>query len=136
MTRVLRFMLTALTAISAAGSIAAAQQPTAVQSSIGYPSVAAALQALQHKSGVNIVNQGGWTVIDDPSEQTIWSFAPPGHPAYPAAVRRQIVKESGGFSLKMNVLCQAAKQPCDKLVADFQELNKKMRESINRSHAP
>ena len=136
MARLLRYMLTALAAISVAVRIASAQQPGAAQSSIGYPSVAAALQALQHKSGVNIVNQGGWTVIDDPSEQTIWSFAPPGHPAYPAAVRRQIVKESGGFSLKMNVLCQAAKQPCDKLVADFQELNKKMRENINRSHAP
>jgi hypothetical protein len=136
MVRLPRYILTTLAAISAGVSIASAQQPTAPQSSIGYPSVAAALQALQHKSGVNIVNQGGWTVIDDPSEQTIWSFAPPGHPAYPAAVRRQIIKESGGFSLKMNVLCQAAKQPCDKLVADFQELNKKMRENINRSHAP
>jgi hypothetical protein len=129
-------MFMVLAAISAAVSIASAQQPSTSQSSIGYPSVAAALQALQHKSGVNIVNQGGWTVIDDPSEQTIWSFTPPGHPAYPAAVRRQIVKGDTGISLKMNILCQAAKQPCDKLVADFQELNNKMRENINRNHAP
>jgi hypothetical protein len=136
MARLLRYMFTVLAAISAAVSIASAQQPSTAQSSIGYPSVAAALQALQHKSGVNIVNQGGWTVIDDPSEQTIWSFTPPGHPAYPAAVRRQIVKGDSGFSLKMSILCQAAKQPCDKLVADFQELNNKMRENINRSHAP
>jgi hypothetical protein len=136
MARLLRYMFAALAAISAAVGIASAQQPTAAQSSIGYSSVAAALQALQHKSGVNIVNQGGWTVIDDPSDQTIWSFAPPGYPAYPAAVRRQIVKGSDGISVKTSILCQGAKQPCDKLAADFQELNKKMRENINRSHAP
>jgi hypothetical protein len=63
----------ALLAISSGTSVASAQQPAA-QSPIAYPTVAEALQALQHKNGVRISNQGGWTVIDDPSEQTLWSF--------------------------------------------------------------
>ena len=131
MVRLLRYLLAtlALTAVCEGG--ASAQQPQA-QSSIGYPSVAAALEALQHKSGVKVSNPGGWTVIQDPSDQTIWSFTPPGHPAYPAVVRRQIVQSSAGISLKMNALCQAAKPPCDKLVADFQGLNNRVRENFNR----
>jgi hypothetical protein len=32
----------------------------------------------------------------------------------------------------MSVLCQAEKSACDKLVAEFQALNDKMRESIRR----
>ena len=122
----------ALLAISSGTSVASAQQPAA-QSPIAYPTVAEALQALQHKNGVRISNQGGWTVIDDPSEQTLWSFAPPGHPAYPAAVRRQIIKGSSGISFKTSILCQAAKPPCDKLAADFEELNNKVRENFNQS---
>jgi hypothetical protein len=117
-------------------SASAQQAAPAPSPSIGYPTVAAAFEALRRKSGVKVINQGGWTIIDDPSDKTIWSFAPPGYPAYPAAIRRQIIEDSRGISLKMNILCEAAAAPCDKLSADFQALNDKMRENIKRSHAP
>jgi hypothetical protein len=96
------------------------------------------MEALRHKSGVKISNSGGWTVIADESNSnfTLWSFVPPGHPAYPAVVRRQIIQNDHGISVAMSVLCEAPKAPCDKLVADFEQLNLKMREMIKRGNAP
>jgi hypothetical protein len=104
------------------------------QSSIGYPSVAAALAALKARNDVKISDLGGWTVVED--GMTLWSFAPSDHPAYPSAVKRTLVEQNGAFYVRMNVLCQAAQSPCDKLVAEFQQLNEQMRQSIARSHPP
>jgi hypothetical protein len=100
--------------------------------STGYPSVAAALQALRATSNVNVSVQGGWTIVDDREHSAIWSFTPPSHPAHPAAVKRVIVQKEGDIHLQMSVLCQAEKAACDKLVAEFQALNDKMRESLHR----
>ena len=55
---------------------------------IGYPTVAAALGDLRNRPGVQISQQGGWTVINDAASATVWSFTPPGHPAHPSAVKR------------------------------------------------
>ncbi len=107
-------------------------------SSIGYPSVAAALDALKARTDVRISSQGGWTVIEDGSggNATLWSFTPPNHPAHPAAVKRTLVQKDGAFFVEMDALCQATKAACDALMAEFQELNNRMRESIERSRQP
>jgi hypothetical protein len=47
---------------------------------IGYPTVAAALEALRARSDVRISVQGGWTIVDDRSADTLWSFTASGHP--------------------------------------------------------
>jgi len=101
--------------------------------SIGYPSVAAALEALRAKSNVKISNEGGWTIVDDRENQTIWSFTSSNHPAHPAAIKRIIVQKGDGIHLEMSALCQAEKPACDKLVAEFQALNDKIRESFSRT---
>jgi len=122
--------------------IASAQQSGAPgnppMSSIGYPSVAAALDALKARTDVRISSQGGWTVIEDGSggNATLWSFTPPNHPAHPAAVKRTLVQKDGAFFVEMDALCQATKAACDALMAEFQELNNRMRESIERSRQP
>ena len=114
-------------------SVAAfAQQGSPRLSSIGYPSVAAALEALKAKSDIKTSVQAGWTVVED--GMTLWSFTPPGHPAHPAAIKRTLVEKDGAWHVEMNALCQADKTACDKLMAEFQALNEKMRESIERSH--
>jgi hypothetical protein len=105
-------------------------------SDLGYPTVAAALEALQKKADVRISQQGGWTVIEDHASLTLWSFAPERHPAHPAAVRRKIVEERGNIYVQMNVLCEAAKQACDALVADFDKLNQQMAADLNRRKQP
>jgi hypothetical protein len=97
---------------------------------IGYPTVAAALEALKARGNVNISDQGGWTIVDDKSANTIWSFTPPNHPANPAVVKRAIVSSDGGVGIKMTALCQASKTECDKLIEEFKELNARMSQSM------
>jgi hypothetical protein len=97
-------------------------------SGIGYPSVAAALSAVRNKAGVSVSVQGGWTIISDSTSATLWSFTPLGHPADPSAVRRRIVQKGGSIFVEMAIACEAQKSACDKLVAEFNQLNERMRQ--------
>lgn len=123
----------ALAAVAATLSIASAQQTAKPNSAgIGYPTVAAALNAMRAKSGANVSIQAGWTVIEDRAALTAWSFTPAGHPAHPAVVRRTITREGDNIFVKMTVLCEAPKPACDALTAEFQDLSKKMQDSLRR----
>ena len=99
-------------------------------SGIGYPSVAVALDALKSRPAAKVSMQGGWTIIEDPVEYAIWSFAPADHPAFPSAVRRKPVQREGVISMETKALCQAPKPACDKLMAEFQALDEKIRGEI------
>ena len=102
---------------------------------IGYATVADALAALRSRPGVQISQQGGWTIISEAASSTLWSFTPPEHPAHPSAVKRSIVSSGGSIHMDMKVLCEASKAACDKLVADFQQLNQRMVESMQGRHS-
>jgi len=104
----------------------AAFSASAQDSGIGYPTVAAALEALKARSDVEISVQAGWTIVREPAAGTLWSFTPADHPAHPAAVKRGTVSRDGAAYINMRVLCQAAKEPCDQLVDDFKKLNEKI----------
>ena len=67
-------------------------------SAIRYRSVAAALEDLRSKPGVEVSDQGGWTIVSDRSNSTLWSFAPPGNAAYPAVVKRTAVTSNLAFT--------------------------------------
>ena len=97
---------------------------------IGYSSSAAALLALHAKSGVVFSARNGWTIAADAASYTVWSFAPIAHPAYPAAVKRQLVKTPGGISVKTDILCGGPQDACDKLPSDFRELDENMKSSL------
>jgi hypothetical protein len=100
-------------------------------SGIGYPSVAAALKDLHSKPEVIFREEGGWIIAEDRSHYTLWSFATEGDPAYPSAVKRTAVQESGGnVTMNMNILCEAKPDACDKLMANFNELNERARDSL------
>ena len=101
-------------------------------SSIGYSSVAAALESVRTKPGVSVSVQSGWTVIEDRTNLTIWSFTPSNHPAHPAAFRRTITEKDGAFFVQTDGLCEATKPACDKLMAEFQELNDKVRDALSK----
>ena len=92
---------------------------------IGYPSVAAALEALKARGDVQISDHGGWTVVNDRTDGAVWSFTPPGHPAYPAAVKRKVLERDGQAWIEMRALCQAEKPACDKLMEEFNALNQR-----------
>jgi len=113
---------------------AGAPLPESGASSIGYPSVDAALAALHSKPGVVFTNQGGWTIADDDATQTIWSFSPPDYPAYPAVVKRQVIEKDGAVSIQMSVLCGASKQVCDDLVRTFEQMNARIGEGVRGQH--
>jgi hypothetical protein len=112
-------------AILASGVIASAQQDSR-PSRMEYPNVAAALDALRAKSGVSVKVESGWTVIEDRATMSIWSFTSSGHPAHPAAVRRAVTQQGDKIFVDMSVLCEAAKSACDKLVAEFNALNRNL----------
>lgn len=99
-------------------------------SSIGYPSVAAALADLHSRADVKFSEANGWTIAEDKSHFTLWSFAPAGDPAYPSAVKRTAVKGDEGVSMNMNILCESTQEACDRLVADFEALNRRLQDSF------
>lgn len=98
-------------------------------SDIGYPDVATALAALRQKPGVTFTVDKGWTIATEQEPMTLWSFAPPGHPAYPAVVRRTVTEEGGSIKLGMSVQCEASKAACDDLVREFERLNRAVMDS-------
>jgi hypothetical protein len=97
--------------------------------------VEAALAALRARADVNISEQGGWTIVNDSPNKTIWSFTPPNHPAHPAAVKRVVVEKAGAIYIDMSALCGAEKRACDQLVEDFKALNQKMSQAIQQQKA-
>ena len=99
-------------------------------SSIGYPSVAEALADLHSRADVKFSVQNGWTIVEDRANFTLWSFTPEGDPAYPSAVKRTAVPAGAGVNMDMKVLCQSTQAACDKLVADFNALNDRVRDSL------
>jgi len=99
-------------------------------SSIGYPSVAAALADLRSKPEVKFSQSNGWTIVDDRSHLTVWSFAPEGDPAYPSAVKRSVVHEGENNTMSMKVLCESTQEACDQLVRDFNLLNQRTLDSV------
>ncbi|WP_374583075.1 DUF4019 domain-containing protein [Pseudoduganella sp.] len=91
--------------------------------SIGYPSVAAALEALKARADVTVTLQDGWTIADDKANNALWSFAPEWHAAYPAVVKRTVVNADGQPAIRMHTLCQGTREACDALADEFQRVN-------------
>jgi hypothetical protein len=80
--------------------------------------------------GVDFQIQNGWTIAVDEGSETIWSFAPVGHPAYPTAVKRYLVKTSQGISVQTNILCGGTEAACDKLPAEFRQLDEEIKHRL------
>ena len=97
--------------------------PESDERTIEYQSVAAAAQALAAKDGIEWREENGWAIAVDEGELAVWSFSPPGYPAYPAVVKRQVTDVGSESSIEMNVLCEASKEDCDALVRAFADMN-------------
>jgi hypothetical protein len=89
-------------------------------SPIKYQTVARALADLKAKKDNTVSIRDGWTIIDDKAANAVWSFVPPGHPAYPAVVRRAAVVRDGKAGTATVSLCQSGKKACDNLMAEFE----------------
>ena len=119
-------MVTALI-MSATGFARAADAPDA---GIGFASPAEAMAALRLSPNVKFSVVNGWTVADDAVSHKLWTFAPATDPAYPSVVSRQIVVKGNDVSIDMRISCGASEPACEKLVADYQALNDKVKERL------
>ena len=112
--------------------VAAQDSRAQTTSDFGYATVALALESMRAKVGVKISVQSGWTVIEDPSTLSLWSFTPPGHSAHPAAAHRWIIREGDNLFVQSHIRCEGPKSACDAMAIEFGRLDEAMRESLKR----
>lgn len=106
--------------------------PSNKTASIGYATVADAFAALHARTDVVIVVRDGWTIVQEQEGRIIWSFVPTEHHAFPAVVRREFAQRNDASLIQMQCLCESTKAACDRLVAEFEALNAKLRQSVER----
>ena len=124
---------TAAIALVLCSSAAFAQGATPPSSGVGFNSVAQALAELKSRPGVSITTTkpDAWIIISESSGMSVWSFTPESHYAYPAVVHRDLkIGSDGNLSVEMRGLCEAEKEPCDKLMKEFETMNTQMREQV------
>ena len=68
---------------------------------------------------------------DEKAPTVVYTFTLKGHPAYPAAVCRKQSKEGDNIVLRMEIVCDGAKEACDKLRNDFNVMNAKMQAAVD-----
>ncbi|WP_439541972.1 hypothetical protein [Hyphomicrobium sp.] len=89
--------------------------------------------AIQAKPNVKeLPTDGSVKSYSDAATGTIWNFATTSNPAFPSVVCRSLVQKDGAFSVKTLFRCGAEKAECDRLVASYNDLDRKMREAIEK----
>ena len=94
-------------------------------------SVEDTLNDLKNDESFEVYVQGGWTIASS-KVGVMYSFTPSDHPAHPSYVERRVIERDGSIYINMSARCGASKDVCDDLVRSFQELNKKIIESMGR----
>jgi len=54
--------------------------------------------------------------------QAIWTFVTPKHPAYPAAVCRQVIDRDGAMQIDRQIRCEASSAACAAFVAELDKM--------------
>ncbi len=96
------------------------------------PNALQVLESLRGNPSAVFSTQNGWTIVNVDSEQenSIYSFTPQSHPAYPSIVKREVVEKDGSIHINMTAKCGATKDICDKLVQQFVALNDKVKQAM------
>lgn len=122
--------LAALVVISLPGLALADYEQSSIEmqigpaTSVGYPSVAAAFQALSGRKGAQIrTNREGWTEIEDTAKNVLWTFVPEDHPAYPTVVKRTVTGRGYAMQIDMDGLCEAERKDCERLMRQLKKDN-------------
>jgi len=61
-----------------------------------------------------------------------WTLTQPGHYAHFSVVCRHVVQDGESFRVASDFACFASRADCDRLIADFQELDKQMTQEAKR----
>lgn len=115
--------------------VAAAQTEPQQATGVGFKSVAEAMTALKDKPGVMVSTRSRdqWIIINEAGSKINWSFAPVGHYAYPAVVRREIkVNDDGKLVMQTRAMCDSGKSACERLIAEFNESNRRAYENTQK----
>jgi hypothetical protein len=110
---------------------ATAEKLESASHKIEYKSPMEALTELKKRKDVAIREENDWIIVNDKTNNTIWSIASKKHSAYPTAVKRVIYEKDGTINLSFDMQCGAEKWICDKVFLQFQE----MTETIQQDHA-
>jgi len=122
-----------ITSLILLASVIASADELNSEKGVGFTTVDEALVFLKTKPTVTftVTKPDGWFIANDTSPFTVWSFTPEGHYAYPAVVKREVKQNAqGGVFIEMTALCQAEKEPCDRLIQEFLHLNNKIRKNV------
>jgi uncharacterized protein DUF4019 len=92
------------------------ERPAPDSSTIGYPTVQTALEALQKKAGVTFRTQDGWLIAQDDEDRAVYLFTPREHPAYPTVIKRSVFNRDGSAHIGTDALCEAGEAVCDALM--------------------
>jgi predicted aspartyl protease len=102
-----------------------AQRAERHRATMGYASVAQALEQLRKRPDVQIDERDGWVKIMEPATDqgiVIWMFTPADHPAHPAVVKTTMFEAGGAMQMRTDLVCEAARAVCDRLLSEFQAL--------------
>ncbi len=98
--------------------------PSPLDSEFEYPTVAAALTAIKARWDLERFSRDdGWLGFSDSRNKVIWTFAPAGHPAYPAVIKRAIVDDGKVVVVKTTARCEGPKAACEQLLLEFKALD-------------
>ncbi len=78
------------------------------------------------KSGLGIFEDWVIVRVNTAEEKLIWSFPPVNHPAYPAAVRREILMDADSVQIRTRMNCTSSKVVCEQLFQDFIAMSEKV----------
>jgi hypothetical protein len=89
-----------------------------------FPTVAVALTAIKARWDLERFSRDdGWLGFSDSRNKVIWTFAPAGHPAYPAVIKRAIIDDGKVVTVRTTAKCEGPKVACDQLLLEFKALD-------------
>jgi len=102
----------------------AARTSSPPNSEFEYPTVAAAMTAIKARWDLERFSRDdGWLGFSDSRNKVIWTFAPAGHPAYPAVIKRAIIDDGKVVTVKTTARCEGPKAACEQLLLEFKALD-------------
>ena len=83
--------------------------------------------------GHNRVDQAQkpWVIVEVSAERSLYYFmGNTNDPAFPSVYIRKPVEKDGVISIETTVICESAKEACDKWVERFQKIDARIRQQM------
>jgi hypothetical protein len=100
-----------------------------------FQSVEALEAIIKSKPGIKVLASDASVVsYSDPATNFVWNFATETNEAFPHVACRRLVQVDGAFRVVTEISCGAEKAACDRLVAAYNDLDRQMREAVEKEH--